>query len=305
MVAPEVEDVAAVKDDAAGSAPAPRSTVLIVDSDASSLEFMERALSQTGLKVVATTQVGGSQGAIGLLDLRQDIHVVVIDPHSCRESAGTSFKNLHARYANHRPALQFVLVSDPRNGDRGTDYLHLDTTDFLPKPLTRSVLLRAVVEAGRRYEHYSDREPVKMPPPRVIERAQHPAKNGAGREQPLELKVLQTLHDIDDFRLRALDGIVEPDATWSMLTELLRARLIRRRISVTSLCLASKSPVTTALRRIERLLETGFITYSLDPKDRRRKYIELTDDGATKIQDVVRGISRHFGTDELQQTPDP
>ncbi len=304
MVAPEVEDGAAVEDDAAGRGPTPKSTVLIVDSDASSLEFMERSLSQAGLKVIATTQVGGAQGAVGLLDLRQDIHVVVIDPHSCRESAGTSFRNLHARYANHRPSLQFVLVSDPRQGDRGTDYLHLDTTDFLPKPLTRSVLLRAVVEAGRRHDHYFDREPVRSPP-RVVERAQHPAKNGAGREQPLELKVLQTLHDIDDFRLRALDGIVEPDATWSMLTELLRARLIRRRISVTSLCLASKSPVTTALRRIERLLETGFITYSLDPKARRRKYIELTDDGATKIQDVVRGISRHFGTDEPQQTPDP
>jgi hypothetical protein len=265
---------------------------------------MERALSQAGLRVVATTQVGGSQGAVGLLDLRQDIHVVVIDPHSCRESAGTSFKNLHARYANHRPSLQFVLVSDPRLGDRGTDYLHLDTTDFLPKPLTRSVLLRAVIEAGRRYDHYSDREPVRAPP-RVLERAPSALKNGAGREQPLELRVLQTLHDIDDFRLRALDGIVEPDATWSMLTELLRARLIRRRISVTSLCLASKSPVTTALRRIERLLETGFITYSLDPKDRRRKYIELTEDGATKIQEVVRGIARHVGTDEPSASADP
>ena len=56
---------------------------------------------------------------------------------------------------------------------------------------------------------------------------------------------------------------------------------------------------------IERLLETGFITYSLDPKDRRRKYIELTDDGATRVQDVVRGIARHFGADEPQQTTDP
>ena len=304
MVAPEAEDGAAAKSDAAGGAPTPKSTILVVDSDPSSLEFMERALSQAGLKVVATTQIGGSQGAVGLLDLRQDIHVVVIDPHSCRESTGSSFKSLHARYANHRPALQFVLVSDPRNGDRGADYLHLDTADFLPKPLTRSVLLRAVVEAGRRYDHYSDREPHRTTP-RVLDRTQNAAKNGTGREQPLELKVLQTLHDIDDFRLRALDGIVEPDATWSMLTELLRARLIRRRISVTSLCLASKSPVTTALRRIERLLETGFITYSLDPKDRRRKYIELTDDGATKVQDVVRGIARHFAPDEPFPSPDP
>lgn len=300
----EVEDAAAAPDDALGVRPSPVSTVLIVDADASALEFMQRSLGQAGFKVIATTQIGGSQGATGLLDLRDDIHVVVIDPHHCQQAAGISFKALHTRYAATRPALQFVLVSDYRNGDRSSDYLHLDTADFLTKPVVRSVLMRAVLEAQRRYEHFSEREPTRSAT-RIHDHAPATAKTAAGREKPVELKVLQILHEIDDFRLRALDGVVEPDATWSMLTELLRARLIRRRISVTSLCLASKSPVTTALRRIDRLLETGYITYSLDPKDRRRKYIELTDDGLLKIQGVVRAIARHFGTEEPQQPPSP
>jgi len=265
---------------------------------------MQRALDQAGFKVIATTQIGGSQGATGLLDLREDIHVVVIDPRHCQQAAGISFKSLQTRYAGSRPSLQFVLVSESRHGDRGTDYLNLDSIDFLTKPVMRSVLTRAVLEAQRRYEHFSEREPSRTTA-RIHDRSMATAKNGAGREKPIELKVLQTLHEIDDFRLRALDGVVEPDATWSMLTELLRARLIRRRISVTSLCLASKSPVTTALRRIERLLETGYITYALDPKDRRRKYIELTDDGLLKVQGVVRGIALHFVTEEPPQSSDP
>jgi hypothetical protein len=56
------------------------------------------------------------------------------------------------------------------------------------------------------------------------------------------------VEDINECRTGALTGILEPDASWSMLSELLRARLSRRRVSVTSLCLASKSPVTTDLR---------------------------------------------------------
>lgn len=303
-MASEVENEMTALGEALGTNPSARSTVLVVDADTSALEFMQRALDQAGFKVIATTQIGGSQGATGLLDLRDDIHVVVIDPRHCQQVAGITFKSLQTRYAGTRPSLQFVLVSDHRHGDRGSDYLYLDSTDFLTKPVVRSVLTRAVLEAQRRYEHFSEREPVRTTT-RIHDRSPAAAKNSAGREKPIELKVLQTLHEIDDFRLRALDGVVEPDATWSMLTELLRARLIRRRISVTSLCLASKSPVTTALRRIERLLETGYITYALDPKDRRRKYIELTDDGLLKVQGVVRGIAHHFGTEDPPQTSDP
>jgi DNA-binding MarR family transcriptional regulator len=49
--------------------------------------------------------------------------------------------------------------------------------------------------------------------------------------------------------------------------------------------------VTTALRRIERLLEAGLVSCTQDPKDRRRKYIELTDDGNTRLVAALRAVS--------------
>jgi hypothetical protein len=122
----------------------------------------------------------------------------------------------------------------------------------------------------------------------------HRRNTQARPEMPADLRVLHWLREIDDQRARALDGIAEPDATWNMLAELLRARLTRRRVSVTSLCLASRSPVTSALRRIERLLAAGLITYTLDPKDRRRKYIDLTADGLTRVQAAVRSAARQM-----------
>jgi len=106
------------------------------------------------------------------------------------------------------------------------------------------------------------------------------------------------LSDLDDCRIQILEGILEPDSTWSMLTELLRARLARRRLSVTNLCLASKSPVTTGLRRIERLLEAGFVSCTQDPKDRRRKYIELTTLGTERVQDALKAVAQRLSGEE-------
>jgi DNA-binding MarR family transcriptional regulator len=63
---------------------------------------------------------------------------------------------------------------------------------------------------------------------------------------------------------------------------------------VTSLCLASKNPVTTALRRIDRLLEAEFVTCTQDPKDRRRKYIELTEQGERRLQETLSAVADRF-----------
>lgn len=115
-----------------------------------------------------------------------------------------------------------------------------------------------------------------------------------GAPPPAELRLLQWLRDVDEQRQRSLSNVLEPDATWNMLAELLRARITKRRVSVTSLCLASRAPVTSALRRIDRLLAEGLITHTLDPKDRRRKYVELTGEGANRVQSAVRALAQHM-----------
>ena len=45
----------------------PEGLVLLVDSDPSSVEFMARALSQAGLKVVVADRIGGPEGAAAQL----------------------------------------------------------------------------------------------------------------------------------------------------------------------------------------------------------------------------------------------
>lgn len=194
-----------------------------------------------------------------------------------------------------RDDVQVILVAEPVTLARYTQSAQAEIADFLPKPVARRTLLRAVLEAQRR--HASLQEPLLQDGrlARLVERAvtQQPRRAPA-REQSLEVRTLQTLADIDDCRATLLEGLIEPDATWSMLSELLRAKLARRRISVTSLCLASKNPVTTALRRIDRLLEAEFVTCTQDPKDRRRKYIELTEQGERRLQETLSAVADRF-----------
>jgi DNA-binding response OmpR family regulator/predicted transcriptional regulator len=268
--------------------------VLLVDSDPSSAEFMARALTQSEMRVVISDRISGAGGASMQLRSHPEIGVVVIDPQTVPGRDNLA----ELREAGLAEDVQVILVAEPVILGRYAQSARGEAADFLPKPVARRTLLRAVIEAQKR--HLSQRD-VRIKDTdqaheaqieRLIERTTLASTRRTPiREPSSELRLLQLVEDIDECRTGALTGILEPDASWSMLTELLRARLSRRRVSVTSLCLASKSPVTTALRRIERLLETGLVSCTQDPKDRRRKYIELTDEGTTRLVAALRAVS--------------
>ena len=74
---------------------------------------------------------------------------------------------------------------------------------------------------------------------------------------------------------RRLIGDEQGDPVWAMVLELCSARLEERELSVTSLCLASGLPVTTALRRLDELERDGRIKRQPDKADRRRVFVEL------------------------------
>jgi len=83
-----------------------------------------------------------------------------------------------------------------------------------------------------------------------------------------------------------------PEPAWEMLAELMRARLANQRLSVTSLALSSRSPMTTALRRIEDLIQGGLAIRVPDLFDRRRTYIELTAEGTARMRVFLEGFAR-------------
>lgn len=80
------------------------------------------------------------------------------------------------------------------------------------------------------------------------------------------------------------------DPAWDMLLDLAAARVEHKRVSVTSLCIASGVASTTALRWIAELNDAGLLVRTEDDVDRRRVFVSLSDKGAVILANYFARI---------------
>jgi DNA-binding MarR family transcriptional regulator len=80
------------------------------------------------------------------------------------------------------------------------------------------------------------------------------------------------------------------DPAWDMLLELYAAALSQRRVSVSSLCIASGVAATTALRWMSALQKDGLIARENDPLDGRRVFVKLSAKGQRSIEDYFLSL---------------
>jgi DNA-binding MarR family transcriptional regulator len=112
-----------------------------------------------------------------------------------------------------------------------------------------------------------------------------------GSPQPAEIPpeakhAVRTIVQLRAHRRSVFGPALFGEPSWDILLELFDAHLKGRSECVSSLCIASGVPGTTALRRIGDLEREGFIIRSADPKDRRRFYLELTEKGVDAMSKV-------------------
>lgn len=120
--------------------------------------------------------------------------------------------------------------------------------------------------------------------------AEEATDSGASRPQLPDPGLVRRIIRQRQQRARFLDADLFADPAWDMLLDLIAARVERKRVSVTSLCIASGVPPTTALRWIGQMVEAGLFVRVCDDTDRRRAFIELT-------EKAVDAMARYF--DEL------
>lgn len=78
------------------------------------------------------------------------------------------------------------------------------------------------------------------------------------------------------------------DPAWDMMLDLYQAsKKDARPISVTSLCIASAVPNTTALRWMDALVQKGLLTRHADERDGRRTFVSLTEEALRKMDEVL------------------
>lgn len=94
-----------------------------------------------------------------------------------------------------------------------------------------------------------------------------------------------------DMRAHFFQGTLFGDPAWDMLLDITAAYAERKRVSITSLCIASRVPQTTALRWIAHMTNAGLLKRENDDVDKRRAFVTLTSRAAD-------AVSRYFAAIE-------
>ncbi len=79
------------------------------------------------------------------------------------------------------------------------------------------------------------------------------------------------------------------EPSWDILLDLFVAEGSGKTVSVSSACLASTIPQSTALRYIGLLERQGLVQRTPDPRDGRRYYLSLTGAAQAKMRGYLRG----------------
>lgn len=96
----------------------------------------------------------------------------------------------------------------------------------------------------------------------------------------IQYDVSKNLYDIRRTRDREFgnpDMFGEP--VWDMLLDLMIAEREHASISVTSVCIASGVPATTALRWLAVIESEGLVERTADSLDRRRSFVRMSEKG--------------------------
>jgi CheY-like chemotaxis protein/DNA-binding MarR family transcriptional regulator len=280
--------------------------VLVVDDEARALRLVSRVL---GSSSIACRTAESAAEAMAALRDSPDIDVVVSDIRM-PEVDGIEFLGSVRREFADRPWLQLILVTGHASLETAVAAMRLEASDYLFKPVDPKSLREAVSHALTRADSIRQVKVTQPDTPRALElqqiagtaralaedlgRAFEPARGRSGDETPEDaaLRTLKLLQKLQEARSTIFGEAVMPEPAWEMLAELMRARLMNQQLSVTSLALSSQSPMTTALRRIEDLIQGGLAARVPDPSDRRRTHIELTPEGMARMRVFLEGFAR-------------
>jgi len=248
--------------------------VLLVDDDADLLTELSEGLEALGLPARTATS---APEALELIQNHDDLQVVVTDLQMPNIGGIELLQKLQSRRRKH--PLAAIVITGHASLDRAVGALRLHAADFLQKPLVAEEVAHAIQRALSLAEDDGTD-------------AIAPASASASLASPSYLKALVAARAD---RNAIFQSSLFSDPAWDMMLDLAVAEAAGRPISVTSLCIASGAPTTTALRRIDDLKDAGLIDRVPDARDKRRILVTLTDQGRERMKAFVHRQAERFG----------
>ncbi|HWJ71522.1 MAG TPA: response regulator [Sphingobium sp.] len=264
-------------------------TILIVDDDLDWLAECAFMLEGIGLRSVGTSS---PQDAIRYA-AQPDISLVIVDYDMPGCDGLELISQLSILGAQSGRQLRFIMATGHATLDLAVDAMRASAVDFLQKPVSRDVLQKALQRANGLAD---------TPTPRIalmdkisalsseLQRitqliddkpgARAPALPGqaatsAALKDPVTADFIHALLRNEAKRRQLGGGTLFGDPAWVLLLDLLLAKIEGRTVSVSSACIATGAPTTTALRLINRLISGNILFRWEDEHDRRRNFLGI------------------------------
>jgi CheY-like chemotaxis protein/DNA-binding MarR family transcriptional regulator len=281
----------------------PQARVLVVDDENRSLRLVVRVL---GGSAIDCCTADSAASALEMLRQAPGIDVVVSDIRM-PVTDGIEFLGAVRREFADRSWLQLILLTGHASLETAVAAMRLEASDYLFKPVDPKSLRESVRHALARADSIrevrgtapgsqgaQELQKIADAARALAEDMRRTLERGGRSRGPADavLRTLDLLSKLQEARNTIFGEAVMPEPAWEMLAELMRAQLAGQQLSVTSLALSSQSPMTTALRRIDDLIQGGLAARVPDTTDRRRTNVELTPEGMARMQVFLEGFAR-------------
>lgn len=238
---------------------------LLLDDDPVFLEELSESLHREGIKVVCAST---AESALDILRHNPRLRVLVTD--LAMPGLGGLDVIRAAREMRPPDDLAAIVVTGMGSYEAAVESLRMSVADFIDKPLNPKELAAAIrrsairllageVSRASEYEHIAEEGLFGS-------NADHPLTNLGLDPTAVEMLVLlATSHQAD------------------------------RCVSVTGLCQSAGRSASTALRRLHSLEERGLVVRTPDPFDKRRTWVQITDEGVACVKQVASAYRKALG----------
>lgn len=280
--------------------------ILIVDDDADWGQECAFSLRQMGYEPFVA---GSSDEALALF-ADNDISIAIVDYNLPGLDGITLIQQMAQQAESEGRQLRFIMATGYATKDVAIEAMRASAIDFLEKPISQTDLrgalqrIRGLTPAPaarkmlmdkisslstelQRLAHLMDGSDNQRAPAQT-EQSSSPAAptTSSAAAQPTELGDPVSPEQLTAFirdqlrretRRRGIgSGDLFGDPAWAMLLDLLLAKIEGRRVSVSSACIASGAPMSTALRLVRRLVDEEVLCRIPDELDRRRHFLAIS-----------------------------
>jgi len=294
--------------------------VLLVDDDADWCHECAFSLQTLGYEPIIALD---AEQALEVF-LNQDVSIAIVDYNMPGQDGITLIQELTKNAEALGRRLHFIMATGYATKDLAVDAMRASAVDFLEKPIRQIDLQIALQRIGALREEPGARDDLlgKMATlsdelHRLSLLIQEPETPGTrptahgpfsapaavpqeAAESPVTPEDLtasiRELLKKEASKRKIGGGELFGDPAWEMLLDLLLAKIEKQQVSVSSACIASGAPMSTALRLVRRLVSEGVLFRIPDEHDRRRNFLiinpKFEDPLIAYLSDQVRADSR-------------